>query len=106
MWTPREKKPKVSPTHKDEATPEAGPFNAFGKTYLTQKALDQAKAAHAAKKDKDKVKVGKGKGKPKVSKKDAGQAKTPPTKEWMKTQPCYYYASGKCQRGAKCPWKH
>ena len=107
MWAPR-KKPRVSPTKK-EVTTKAGPFNAFGKTYLTQKSMDQAKAAHAAKKDKDKGKAGKGKGNnttSKASKKEAGNPQTPPTKEWMKTQPCYYHASGKCQRGAKCPWKH
>ena len=58
VWAPR-KKPRVAPIHKEEATTKAGPFNAFGKTYLTQKVLDQAKAAHAAKKDKDNVKIGK-----------------------------------------------
>ena len=100
VWTPRKKKPKVSPT-KDEATTRAGPFSAFGKTYLTQKSMEQAKTAHAAKKDKDKGKSCKGKS-GKVSKKEPGNGKTPPTKEWMKTQPCYYHASGKCQRGAKC----
>ena len=104
VWTPRKKKPKVSPT-KDEATTRAGPFSAFGETYLTQKVMEQAKTAHAAKKDKDKGKSGNGKS-GKVSKKETGNGKTPSTKEWMKTQPCYYHASGKCQRGAKCPWKH
>ena len=75
---------------KKTAAAKAGPFSAFGKTYLSQKCLDQAKAAHAAKKDKEKGAGGKG-GSPagKGAKKGAGKAtKTPPTKEWMKSQPC------------------
>lgn len=107
VWSPR-KKPRVSPKKKPDAAAKVGPVNAFGKTYLIQKALDQAKAAHATKKEKEKGADGKGSpAAAKAAKKGAGKlAKTHSTKEWMKTQPCYYYSSGKCQRGAKCPWKH
>ena len=102
---PAKKRPRGTP--KKTPAAKAIPFSAFGKTYLTQKSLDQAKASFAAKKEKDKGAGGKGVSPTKGAKKCAGKAaKTPPTKEWMMTQPCHYYSFGKCQRGAKCPWKH